>query len=73
MAYDLTNAKVFDVNGTKYQVGLDGHGYVQIQTGELDVETGEFVAYDSDTAIDPHIMLDPQTARAVVEHIEEIA
>lgn len=76
MAHDLDRAKVFDVNGTKYRVGLDEHGFVQIQTGELwrNPETGddEFHAYDKGDNLAPHVMFDRGTARAMVDHIETL-
>jgi hypothetical protein len=77
MAHDLEQTKIFDVNGSKYRVGLDEHGYVQIQAGETYVhpETNEpmFDAYEAkgDNAHWPQ--LDPETALAVSEYIEELA
>lgn len=76
MAHDLEQTHVFDVNGSKYRVGLDGHGYVQIQPGRwrVDPETGEdvFYPYEREDDVVPNTMLDPATARDVAEYIERL-
>lgn len=77
MAYDLLKTEIFDVNGQKYRVGLDGHGYVQIQTGDMWENPGtgelEFHPSESDDRIDPHVILDQETAREVANRILELA
>lgn len=76
MAYELEQTKTFDVNGQKYQVGIDEAGYVQIQIGELwhNEETGEeeFYAYDGDEVSSPHVMLDRDAAQALGEYVAEL-
>jgi hypothetical protein len=77
MTHELEQTKVFDVNGTKYQVGVDEFGYVQIRPGEcfVDPETNEptFDAYEagSDKAHWPQF--DPATACDVAEYIKELS
>lgn len=77
MAHDLTQTRIFDVNGSKYRVGMDEHGYVQIQTGEMyydeEAEEDTFWPYEKDADVPPHVMADPATARAMAEYITEIA
>lgn len=77
MASELSGPTIFDVNGTKYRVGTDPHGYIQIQTGEMryDPDTGEdlFEPYSKDDDLPPHIMLDPDTATQVAEEIRRHA
>jgi len=70
MVHDLEPAKVFDVNGEKYRVGLDKYNYVQIQAGEL--HEGEFYARESDKDLSYAVMLDPPAAKKVTAYIEEL-
>lgn len=73
----LSNTKIFDQNGTKYRIGMDPHGYVQVQTGEMwyneETEEDEFHAYDASDGLAPTVMFGPDTAQAVAEYIESIA
>lgn len=76
MAHNLSNAKTFDVDGTKYLVGVDDFGFVQIQTGEVrwneDSGEEEFVPHGVHDDIIPHIMLDPDTAPEVADYIKTL-
>lgn len=70
MVHDLEPAKVFDVNGSKYRVGLDKYDYVQIQYGE--VYEGDFYAFDSEKDINYALMFDPGAAEEIAEYIQEL-
>lgn len=72
MPHELEPAKVFDVNGSKYRVGLDEYGYVQIQEGRY-LEGGdgepEFRVYRS-ADWPREVQLDPETAVEVADYIK---
>jgi hypothetical protein len=76
MPEELTQAKIFDSNGTKYRIGYDPHGWITIQVGEMyydeEAEEEKFWPYERDDDISPQVQMPAALAQEMAEYIESL-
>lgn len=66
---DFEQARIFDSNGQKYRVGIDEHGWLSIESGEMLEQEGKVDFYPDDN---PVVSFPPDKAPILAAYIEDL-